>query len=158
MAKLGRRGVLILQVNVDNIKGLAEKEQKLYRDLISLVDEEMEHARAGNTMALMDVLKRKQAVISCQEALQDKWLEFAASMGISSSRETVEFWDALAARLGKEGSKDVIEKIIEIRKMAAEILEKEYEVQKELESQLAKLRSNLLKLNDGMRAFKAYMS
>jgi len=49
--------------------------------------------------ALMDILRRKQAVICDQEILQDLWLELAALLGVSSSRETVEFWDALALKL-----------------------------------------------------------
>lgn len=107
--------------------------------------------------ALMDILRRKQAVICDQEILQDLWLELAALLGVSSSRETVEFWDALALKLDQNGYSQVVEGIGKIRERAAKILEKEHEVQRELETRLADLRSDLLRLNDGMRAFRAYM-
>lgn len=86
----------------------------------------------------------------------ERWQELASTMGVKSSRETVEFWDILSSKLGEKGYQEVIGAVIEIREKAAETLRKETEVQKELEAHLEKLRSNLLKLNDGMRAFKAY--
>lgn len=146
-----------MQVDVDEIIDLIEREQQLYDSLILLVDEEMKCARDGNMSALMDILRRKQAVICDQEILQDLWLELAALLGVSSSRETVEFWDALALKLDQNGYSQVVEGIGKIRERAAKILEKEHEVQRELETRLADLRSDLLRLNDGMRAFRAYM-
>lgn len=146
-----------MQVDVDEIIDLIEREQQLYDSLILLVDEEMKCARDGNMSALMDILRRKQAVICDQEILQDLWLELAALLGVSSSRETVEFWDALALKLDQNGYSQVVESIGKIRERAAKILEKEHEVQRELETRLADLRSDLLRLNDGMRAFRAYM-
>jgi hypothetical protein len=147
---------LILQVNVDDILDLAKKEKGLYENLLALVEEEMKYAREGNASALMDVLRRKQEIISRQEILLERWEELASAMGVKSSRETVEFWDILSSKLGEKGYQEVIGAVIEIREKAAETLRKETEVQKELEAHLEKLRSNLLKLNDGMRAFKAY--
>jgi hypothetical protein len=147
---------LILQVNVDDILNLAKKEKGLYENLLALVEEEMKYAREGNASALMDVLRRKQEIISRQEILLERWEELASAMGVKSSRETVEFWDILSSKLGEKGYQEVIGAVIEIREKAAETLRKETEVQKELEAHLEKLRSNLLKLNDGMRAFKAY--
>lgn len=146
-----------MQVDVDEIIDLIEREQQLYDSLILLVDEEMKCAREGDMSALMDILRRKQAVICDQEILQDLWLELAALLGVSSSRETVEFWDALALKLDQNGYSQVVESIGKIRERAAKILEKEHEVQRELETRLADLRSDLLRLNDGMRAFRAYM-
>lgn len=146
-----------MQVDVDEIIDLIEREQQLYDSLILLVDEEMKCAREGDMSALMDILRRKQAVICDQEILQDLWLELAALLGVSSSRETVEFWDALALKLDQNGYSQVVEGIGKIRERAAKILEKEHEVQRELETRLADLRSDLLRLNDGMRAFRAYM-
>jgi hypothetical protein len=145
-----------LQVNVDDILDLAKKEKGLYENLLALVEEEMKYAREGNASALMDVLRRKQEIISRQEILLERWEELASAMGVKSSRETVEFWDILSSKLGEKGYQEVIGAVIEIREKAAETLRKETEVQKELEAHLEKLRSNLLKLNDGMRAFKAY--
>jgi len=156
VAKSDRKGVLILQVNVDDILDLAKKEKGLYENLLALVEEEMKYAREGNASALMDVLRRKQEIISRQEILLERWEELASAMGVKSSRETVEFWDILSSKLGEKGYQEVIGAVIEIREKAAETLRKETEVQKELEAHLEKLRSNLLKLNDGMRAFKAY--
>lgn len=146
-----------MQVDVNEIIDLIEREQQLYDSLILLVDEEMKCAREGDMSALMDILRRKQAVICDQEILQDLWLELAALLGVSSSRETVEFWDALALKLDQNGYSQVVEGIGKIRERAAKILEKEHEVQRELETRLADLRSDLLRLNDGMRAFRAYM-
>ena len=146
-----------MQVDVNEIIDLIEREQQLYDSLILLVDEEMKCAREGDMSALMDILRRKQAVIGDQEILQDLWLELAALLGVSSSRETVEFWDALALKLDQNGYSQVVESIGKIRERAAKILEKEHEVQRELETRLADLRSDLLRLNDGMRAFRAYM-
>ncbi len=146
-----------MQVDVNEIIDLIEREQQLYDSLILLVDEEMKCAREGDMSALMDILRRKQAVICDQEILQDLWLELAALLGVSSSRETVEFWDALALKLDQNGYSQVVESIGKIRERAARILEKEHEVQRELETRLADLRSDLLRLNDGMRAFRAYM-
>jgi hypothetical protein len=145
-----------LQVKVDDILDLAKKEKGLYENLLALVEEEARYAREGNASALMDVLRRKQEIISRQEILLESWEELASSMGVKSSRETVEFWDILSSKLGEKGYQEVIGAVIEIREKAAETLRKETEVQKELEAHLEKLRSNLLKLNDGMRAFKAY--
>jgi len=145
-----------LQVNVDDILDLAKKEKGLYENLLTLVEEEARYAREGNASALMDVLRRKQEIISHQEILLERWQELASAMGVKSSRETVEFWDILSSKLGEKGYQEVIGAIIEIREKAAETLQKETEVQKELEAHLEKLRSNLLKLNDGMRALKAY--
>lgn len=145
-----------MQVNVDDILDLTKKEKGLYENLLALVEEEMKYAREGNASALMDVLRRKQEIISRQEILLESWEELASSMGVKSSRETVEFWDILSSKLGEKGYQEVIGAVIEIREKAAETLRKETEVQKELEAHLEKLRSNLLKLNDGMRAFKAY--
>ncbi|HHZ03591.1 MULTISPECIES: flagellar biosynthesis protein FlgN [Acetomicrobium] len=145
-----------MQVNVDDILNLAKKEKGLYENLLALVEEEMKYAREGNASALMDVLRRKQEIISRQEILLERWEELASAMGVKSSRETVEFWDILSSKLGEKGYQEVIGAVIEIREKAAETLRKETEVQKELEAHLEKLRSNLLKLNDGMRAFKAY--
>lgn len=146
-----------MQVDVNEIIDLIERELQLYDSLILLVDEEMKCAREGDMSALMDILRRKQAVICDQEILQDLWLELAALLGVSSSRETVEFWDALALKLDQNGYSQVVESIGKIRERAARILEKEHEVQRELETRLADLRSDLLRLNDGMRAFRAYM-
>ena len=145
-----------MQVNVDDILNLAKKEKGLYENLLALVEEEARYAREGNASALMDVLRRKQEIISRQEILLESWEELASAMGVKSSRETVEFWDILSSKLGEKGYQEVIGAVIEIREKAAETLRKETEVQKELEAHLEKLRSNLLKLNDGMRAFKAY--
>lgn len=145
-----------MQVNVDDILDLAKKEKGLYENLLTLVEEEARYAREGNASALMDVLRRKQEIISRQEILLERWQELASAMGVKSSRETVEFWDILSSKLGEKGYQEVIGAVIEIREKAAETLRKETEVQKELEAHLEKLRSNLLKLNDGMRAFKAY--
>lgn len=145
-----------MQVNVDDILDLAKKEKGLYENLLTLVEEEARYAREGNASALMDVLRRKQEIISRQEILLESWEELASAMGVKSSRETVEFWDILSSKLGEKGYQEVIGAVIEIREKAAETLRKETEVQKELEAHLEKLRSNLLKLNDGMRAFKAY--
>lgn len=145
-----------MQVKVDDILDLAKKEKGLYENLLALVEEEMKYAREGNASALMDVLRRKQEIISRQEILLESWEELASAMGVKSSRETVEFWDILSSKLGEKGYQEVIGAVIEIREKAAETLRKETEVQKELEAHLEKLRSNLLKLNDGMRAFKAY--
>lgn len=145
-----------MQVNVDDILDLAKKEKGLYENLLALVEEEARYAREGNASALMDVLRRKQEIISRQEILLERWEELASAMGVKSSRETVEFWDILSSKLGEKGYQEVIGAVIEIREKAAETLRKETEVQKELEAHLEKLRSNLLKLNDGMRAFKAY--
>lgn len=145
-----------MQVNVDDILDLAKKEKGLYENLLTLVEEEARYAREGNASALMDVLRRKQEIISRQEILLERWEELASAMGVKSSRETVEFWDILSSKLGEKGYQEVIGAVIEIREKAAETLQKETEVQKELEAHLEKLRSNLLKLNDGMRAFKAY--
>ncbi|MBC7323013.1 MAG: flagellar biosynthesis protein FlgN [Acetomicrobium sp.] len=145
-----------MQVNVDDILDLAKKEKGLYENLLTLVEEEARYAREGNASALMDVLRRKQEIISHQEILLERWQELASAMGVKSSRETVEFWDILSSKLGEKGYQEVIGAIIEIREKAAETLQKETEVQKELEAHLEKLRSNLLKLNDGMRALKAY--
>lgn len=145
-----------MQVNVDDILNLAKKEKGLYENLLALVEEEARYAREGNASALMDVLRRKQEIISRQEILLERWEELASAMGVKSSRETVEFWDILSSKLGEKGYQEVIGAVIEIREKAAETLRKETEVQKELEAHLEKLRSNLLKLNDGMRAFKAY--
>lgn len=145
-----------MQVKVDDILDLAKKEKGLYENLLALVEEEARYAREGNASALMDVLRRKQEIISRQEILLERWEELASAMGVKSSRETVEFWDILSSKLGEKGYQEVIGAVIEIREKAAETLRKETEVQKELEAHLEKLRSNLLKLNDGMRAFKAY--
>ena len=145
-----------MQVKVDDILDLAKKEKGLYENLLALVEEEARYAREGNASALMDVLRRKQEIISRQEILLESWEELASAMGVKSSRETVEFWDILSSKLGEKGYQEVIGAVIEIREKAAETLRKETEVQKELEAHLEKLRSNLLKLNDGMRAFKAY--
>lgn len=145
-----------MQVNVDDILDLAKKEKGLYENLLTLVEEEARYAREGNASALMDVLRRKQEIISRQEILLESWEELASAMGVKSSRETVEFWDILSSKLGEKGYQEVIGAVIEIREKAAETLRKETEVQKELEAHLEKLRSNLLKLNDGMRALKAY--
>ncbi|MEN2996039.1 MAG: flagellar export chaperone FlgN [Acetomicrobium sp.] len=105
-----------MQVNVDDILNLAKKEKGLYENLLALVEEEMKYAREGNASALMDVLRRKQEIISRQEILLERWEELASAMGVKSSRETVEFWDILSSKLGEKGYQEVIGAVIEIRK------------------------------------------
>ena len=149
------QGVLILQVNVDDILIWQKREGALRK-----------FAGPGGRGGKICSRRKRLSPYGCPEKKTRNYIppgdivgeveELASSMGVKSSRETVEFWDILSSKLGEKGYQEVIGAVIEIREKAAETLRKETEVQKELEAHLEKLRSNLLKLNDGMRAFKAY--
>ncbi|HOK19281.1 MAG TPA: flagellar biosynthesis protein FlgN, partial [Thermosynergistes sp.] len=71
-----------MQVDEGKIQELALKELKLYIDLNSLLDEEERCVDLSDVEGLMDVLRRKQRLISEQEMLQGLWAEVASAMGI----------------------------------------------------------------------------
>ncbi len=146
-----------LQVDEGKIQELALKELKLYIDLNSLLDEEERCVDLSDVEGLMDVLRRKQRLISEQEMLQGLWAEVASAMGIEDGRESISFWNALAQRLGEEGYRQIVEKVEEIRNLVSRLLEREREIQLRLEGQVGELRQKLLTLQKGRQAFRGYI-
>ena len=146
-----------LQVDEGTIQELALKELKLDIDLNSLLDEEERCVDLSDVEGLMDVLRRKQRLISEQEMLQGLWAEVASAMGIEDGRESISFWNALAQRLGEEGYRQIVEKVEEIRNLVSRLLEREREIQLRLEGQVGELRQKLLTLQKGRQAFRGYI-
>jgi hypothetical protein len=133
-----------------------QEELNLYRSLESLVDDEEERVRESDMEGLLDVLARKQAIISRQEDLLERWDEISASLGVANGREGPAFWNTIAVRIGESGYNHIAKNINDIRELGEKLLLREGEIRKALEEHLAEMRTTLLKLGRNRAAMKSY--
>ncbi len=138
------------------VDGLLDEELALYRELDSLVYEEELAVSDSDMDALMNVLQKKQGVITNQESLLDKWQELSIDLGLSEGREGPAFWNAIERSIDEKGYKQLLSRIEEIRKLGQMLLEREKGVQKELEGRLADMRQKLLRMNQNRNAVLGY--
>lgn len=133
-----------------------EEELSLYRSLAALVDCEEEKINTSDMEGLLEVLQRKQTIISRQEVLLERWNEVSAELGLDSGREGPVFWNALAARIGENGYNQVVRRIDEIRELGQTLLDREKDLRQNLEEHLAEMRKTLVNLGKNRVAMKGY--
>ncbi|MDR1510097.1 MAG: flagellar protein FlgN [Synergistaceae bacterium] len=140
----------------NTLSSLVQEELSLYKSLELLVNDEEARVSESDMEGLLDVLKRKQAIISRQEDLLERWNKISESLGISDGREGPAFWDSIAVRIGESGYNQIIGSIKDIREIGQKLLHKEGEIRKALEEHLAEMRATLLKMGRNRAAMKSY--
>lgn len=140
----------------DTVNSLVQEELGLYKSLGELVDDEERMVRGSDMEGLLEVLQQKQAVISRQEFLLERWNQISASLGLGDGREGPVFWNALAARIGESGYNHVVSSINEIRELGQRLLDRESAIRAELEENLAEMRATLLKMGRNRVAMRGY--
>ncbi|WP_242601187.1 flagellar export chaperone FlgN [Thermanaerovibrio acidaminovorans] len=152
--------MLTLRADPDALKsrveGLIDQEMAIYSALGGLIDREAQCVSDRDMEGLMEVLKEKQSYISRQEELLDLWREVAVSLGVSGGRESSAFWAAISSKVGERGFNDLVLKVNQVRQMAASLLDREREVQGELESHLSELRAKLIQMRNGRQVIRGY--
>jgi hypothetical protein len=133
-----------------------QEELSLYQSLESLVDDEEARVRESDMEGLLDVLQRKQAIISRQEDLLERWNKISESLGISDGREGPAFWNSIAVRIGENGYKQIVNNINDIRELGEKLLFREGEIRKALEEHLSEMRATLIKMGRNRAAMKSY--
>lgn len=154
-------GVLTLRADLGDrlkgeIEGLIDQEMVIYAALGKLVDQEADCVSRRDMDGLMDVLSEKQTYISRQEVLLDCWRNVASSLGVDGGRESAAFWAAIADRVGRKGYDDLVLKVNEVRRMAGTLLDREREVQRELEAHMEEIRSKLMQMRTGRQVLRGY--
>lgn len=139
-----------------NVNDLIEEEMELYHSLEVLVDDEELKVAESDMQGLLDVLQKKQAIISHQELLLERWNEISNQLGLSSGREGAQFWNALAVKIGDNGYNQVVNRINRIRELGEKLLERETVIRKNLEDNLAEMRKTLLTMGHNRAAMKGY--
>lgn len=140
----------------DTVNTLIDEELSLYKSLGELVDTEEEKVEQSDMEGLLQVLQQKQSIISRQELLLERWNTISASLGISEGREGPVFWDALSARIGENGYKQIVKGIDEIRELGQELLDREGKIRQRLEENLAAMRQTLLRMGRNRVAMRGY--
>jgi len=140
----------------ETVNSLADEELILYREIAALVDQEEEKINASDLEGLLEVLRIKQAVISRQEVLLERWNEVSAELGITGGREEPLFWSALGARIGEQGYNQLVHRIEEIRGLGQNLLDREKQIRQTLEEHIAELRKTLVKLGKNRTALRGY--
>ncbi|MDR2779920.1 MAG: flagellar protein FlgN [Synergistaceae bacterium] len=140
----------------NTLSSLVQEELSLYKSLELLVDDEEARVRESDMEGLLDVLQRKQAIISRQEDLLERWNKISESLGISDGREGPVFWNSIAVRIGESGYNQIVCNINDIRELGQKLLHKEGEIRKALEDHLAEMRATLLKMGRNRAAMKSY--
>jgi hypothetical protein len=139
---------------------LLDEELQLYTDLDVLVGQEESCVEGEDMDALLEVLRRKQALISRQEGLLDRWGDVARELGVLEGREGLAFWASVRAGVsslaGESGYNDLVGKVEEIRRRASCLLDRERRVQGVMEESLGRMRARLLQMRQGRNALKGY--
>jgi flagellar biosynthesis/type III secretory pathway chaperone len=140
----------------NTLSSLVREELSLYESLETLVDDEEARVRESDMEGLLEVLRRKQAVISRQEDLLERWNQISESLGISDGREGPVFWNSIAARIGESGYNQIANSINDIRELGQTLLHREAEIRKSLEEHLSEMRATLLKMGRNRTAMRSY--
>lgn len=140
----------------DIVNSLVDEELDLYRSLAALVDCEEEKVDASDIEGLLEVLQQKQAIISRQELLLERWNQISAELGLAEGREGAAFWDALAARIGEKGYIQIVRRIDEIREVGQILLDRERQIRQNLEGHIAEMRKTLVNLGKNRAALRGY--
>jgi hypothetical protein len=140
----------------EKVNSLVEEELDLYKSLENLVDIEEAKVRESDMEGLLDVLQQKQAVISRQETLLERWNHISMSLGLAEGREGPVFWNAIADRIGERGYNQIVRHIDEIRELGQKLLDREGEIRQNLEENLAEMRKTLLTMGRNRVAMKGY--
>lgn len=138
------------------VSALVDEELSLYKALGDLVDDEESRVAASDMEGLLDVLQQKQAIISRQEVLLERWNEISYSLGLTEGREGPVFWNTLSQKIGENGCKQITGRIDEIRELGQRLLEREGEIRAKLESHLADMRETLLQMGRNRAALRGY--
>jgi Rad3-related DNA helicase len=140
----------------EKIDSLIEEELSLYKTLETLVNDEETRVRESDMEGLLDVLQRKQSVISRQESLLEQWNNISAPLGVKDGKEGPAFWNKLAEHAGENGYSQIVARINEIRKLGENLLDRESVIRAELEENLAEMRNTLLNMGRNRIAMKGY--
>lgn len=147
-----------MQVNLyELVSELLDQEVILYEDLRLQVDRELEAIDEGDMARLMSILQSKQAIISKQEILLQRWESVSEELGITDSREGKAFWKSLSEAVGKHGYKNFVVKIKKLRDLASMNLSSERIAQDKLEARVKELRARMTQMANGKKAVKGYM-
>jgi hypothetical protein len=140
----------------ETINSLVQEELSLYKSLEVLVDDEAMRVRESDMEGLLDVLQKKQSIISRQESLLEQWNNLAGPLGVKDGKEGPVFWNNLAKRVGENGYNQIVARINEIRELGQKLLDREGEIRAELEENLTEMRDTLLKMGRSRIAMKGY--
>lgn len=138
------------------VNSLAEEELSLYKSLAELVDREEEKVNTSDMEGLLEVLQLKQAIISRQEVLLERWNEISGTLGLAEGREGPAFWNALSARIDENGYNQVVRRIDEIRELGQILLDRERIIRQNLEGRIAEMRKTLVDLGKNRVALRGY--
>jgi Rad3-related DNA helicase len=140
----------------ETINSLVHEELSLYKSLEILVNDEEMRVRESDMEGLLEVLQKKQSIISRQESLLEQWNNISGPLGVEDGKEGPAFWNRLAERVGENGYNQIVTRINEIRELGQNLLDREGEIRAELEENLAEMRNTLLKMGRGRIAMKGY--
>jgi hypothetical protein len=140
----------------NKVNSLVEEELELYKSLEGLVDIEEEKVKQSDMEGLLDVLQRKQAVISRQESLLERWNHISSGLGLAEGREGPVFWNAISDRIGESGYNQIVRQIDEIRELGQGLLDREGKIRQILEENLAEMRKTLLSMGRSRIAMRGY--
>jgi hypothetical protein len=138
------------------VNSLVSEELDLYKSLEQLVDVEERHVLESDMDGLLDVLQRKQAVISRQEALLESWGEISQSLGIPMGKETSPFLKTMSERIGNAGYKNIADGIEDICRMGQRLLAREEAIRGMLEANIVEMRKKLVQLGRNRTAVRGY--
>lgn len=138
------------------VTALVEEELHLYKSLDELVDAEEIKVDEADMEGLLEVLRRKQNIISRQEILLEKWNEISATLGLTEGREGPVFWNALSEKIGAIGCQQITSRIDEIRELGQRLLDREADIRSKLEANLAQMRETLLRMGRNRAALRGY--
>ncbi|MDR0765093.1 MAG: flagellar export chaperone FlgN [Synergistaceae bacterium] len=140
----------------ETLNSLAQEELSLYKSLEVLVDEEEMRVRDSDMEGLLDVLQKKQSIISRQESLLEQWNNITGPLGVTGGKEGPDFWNNLAKLVGQNGYNQIVAHINEIRERGQKLLDREGMIRAELEENLAEMRNILLKMGRNRIAMQGY--
>ena len=140
----------------DVVHALVDEELSLYKSLSALVDSEEETVLMSDMEGLLDVLSRKQSIISRQEILLERWNDISSELGFSEGREGPAFWNAISSRIGESGYNQIVRKIDEIRELGQTLLDRERVIRQKLEENLAEMRKRLMGMERRKNAMRGY--
>ena len=105
---------------------------------------------------LLNVLSKKQSIISRQEILLERWNGISAELGFAEGREGPAFWNAISLRIGESGYNQIVRKIDEIRELGQNLLDRERVIRQKLEENLAEMRKRLMSMEHKKNALRSY--